>query len=167
MNKFLATILVLVSTNSAMFVNPNNAEAKTPKVTPCDVMRNPIEGKQFKFLNERQLKGKKYTYRIFTYQITQDSKKYYEYIVTKGEQVIALATITPSYPIINGKQKTVLNLQTCGLAGVGVTEAPTIKTSFSNRINAIYGKSFDKFSSNGKVGFSAKFGLFQIGDRDI
>jgi hypothetical protein len=167
MNKFLATILVLVSSNSAMFVNPNNAEAKTPKVTPCDVMRNPIEGKQFKFLNERLLKGKKYTYRIFTYQITEAHKKYYEYVVVNGEQVTALATITPTNTIINGKQKTILDLQTCGLAGVGVSEAPTIKTSFSNRINTIYGKGSDKFTSNGIVGFSTKFGILQIGDRDI
>jgi hypothetical protein len=168
MNRIVVSLLLLVSTNAITFSAPaQTSAAPAPKVTPCEVVRDPIAGKQYKFLSERRLTGKKYTYRIFTYQITEGTKKYYEYVTVNGEQVTALATIIPSYPKVNGKQKTVLDLKFCGLAGENIKESPVIKTSFSNRRNVIYGKGFDKFTANGKVGFSTTFTLFDKGDRDI
>jgi hypothetical protein len=169
MKKIVAGLLVLAS--STTFVSPTFAQAdaasKTLKVAPCNLLRDPVGGKKYTFLSQRIIPAKKTNYRVFTYSILEAGKKYYEYVVVDGEKVTALATITPSYPKVNGIQKTVLNIKTCGQAGVGVTEAPTIKTSLSNRVTVMYGAGADRVTVKGKVGFSTNFGLFQIGDRDI
>jgi hypothetical protein len=169
MKKIIAGLLVLAS--STTFVNPTFAQAegasKTLKVAACNLLRDPIGSKKYTFLSQRIIPAKKTNYRVFTYSILDAGKKYYEYVVVDGEKVTALATITPSYPKVNGIQKTILNIKTCGQAGVGVTEAPTIKTSLSNRVTVMYGAGSNRVTVKGKVGFSTTFGLFQIGDRDI